>query len=243
MRFQFFEFNDLPWLPTVLRNGVTRYLSAAYRGLPAPRKWAECIALAMDKQSTDTLIDLCSGDGGPLELVQNELLALGKTKLKVIRTDLFPMAGVIWVDARCVPKSLDGVRTMFAGFHHFAPKDARAILIDARDSAQGICIFEATRRAPVPLLMMLLTPLLALVVTLRIRPLTWSQILFTYLIPVLPLLIGFDGFVSCLRTYTVEELREMTADLATPSYEWQALDIQFPGVPFAFPTLLGRVKP
>ena len=239
-RLHLFEFNDLPWLPAFLRDSLTRYLTAAYRTLPAPREWAKLIAKAMDRQGTTSMVDLCSGDGGPLEFVRVELAALGKADIQVTRTDLFPMPGVVAADARRVPKNLDGIRTMFTAFHHFRPQEAQAILRDARDSGKSICIFEATRRAPLPLILMLLTPLLALLLTPRVRPMRWSQIVFTYLIPILPLLIAFDGIVSTLRTYTVQELREITAGLAGPDYEWEALDIQMPGVPFPFPALLGR---
>lgn len=240
MRLRLFEFNDLPWLPEFLRAAMTRYLVAAYLTLPAPKQWAKLIAQALDRQGTDAIVDLCSGHGGPLELVRNELAVLGKTSVQITRTDLFPMPGVIAADARHVPRNLDGVRTMFAAFHHFRPSDAKAILRDARENGKCICIFEPTRRAPLPLILITLTPLFVLFLTLRVRPLRWSQVVFTYLIPILPLLIAFDGIVSTLRTYTVGELREMTADLSGPDYEWEALDIQMPGLPFPFPALLGR---
>ncbi len=54
---------------------------------------------------------------------------------------------------------------------------------------------------------MLFVPLGALLVTPFIRPFRWSRLVFTYVIPVLPLLIVFDGIVSCLRVYSPDELR------------------------------------
>ena len=66
---------------------------------------------------------------------------------------------------------------------------------------------------PVPLLVLLITP--------RIRPFSWARLVLTYLFPIVPLLILWDGLVSCLRTYRVAELRAMTADL-DDSYTWDA---------------------
>lgn len=244
MRLHLFEWNDQPWLPEFLRAGLTRYLSTIYStAFPPPRAWAERILDALNRQQTNTIVDLCSGSGGPLEPVLGELAALGRTGVEVIQTDLYPLPGVIAADARQVPRSLPpAVRTMFAAFHHFRPEDALAILRDARDSGSAICIFEGTSRSPLAVLGMLFTPLGVLFLTPRIRPLKASQLIFTYLIPVIPLLVGFDGFVSALRTYTVEELNAMTAKLASEDYEWQAEDLRMPGMPFAFPLLIGKPK-
>ena len=45
--------------------------------------------------------------------------------------------------------------------------------------------------------------------------------MWTYLIPAIPLVTTFDGIVSCLRTYTPEELREMVEQLErADDYQW-----------------------
>jgi hypothetical protein len=46
-------------------------------------------------------------------------------------------------------------------------------------------------------------------------------LLLTYVIPVAPLVVLFDGIVSCLRTYTKEELLELTSGLGGSDYVWQ----------------------
>jgi hypothetical protein len=65
------------------------------------------------------------------------------------------------------------------------------------------------------------------------------QIVFTYLIPILPLLIFWGGMVSQLRTYTVQELNEFTRDLQSPEYEWEAGLIEIPRMPAGVPYLIG----
>src|SRR6185436_4078426 len=100
------------------------------------------------------------------------------------------------------------VRTMFSAFHHFQPQGARRILADAFQRRRAICVFEATARTPAAIASTLLIPFFVLALTPLVRPLSWTQILFTYIIPILPLLIFWDGLVSQLRTYSVDELRE-----------------------------------
>jgi hypothetical protein len=52
------------------------------------------------------------------------------------------------------------------------------------------------------------------------RPLTWRRLLWTYLLPVVPLVAAWDGFVSCLRTYSVAELEALVASLPPNDLDW-----------------------
>src|SRR4029077_12135205 len=119
-----------------------------------------------------------------------------------------------------VPGELTGFRTIFSAFHHFRPEQACAVLADAVHKRQGVAVFEGTQRSVLALLLMLLVPLMVLLVTPFIRPFRWSRLLWTYLIPLMPLTALFDGLVSCLRTYSVEELRDLAARLETNEYDW-----------------------
>jgi hypothetical protein len=46
-------------------------------------------------------------------------------------------------------------------------------------------------------------------------------LLCTYMLPIIPVVLLFDGVVSCLRTYRTEELREMIETLAGIEYQWE----------------------
>jgi hypothetical protein len=72
-----------------------------------------------------------------------------------------------------------------------------------------------------------------------VRPLSIFQIFFTYLAPILPLLIFWDGLVSQLRTYSVEEFVELTSELQGPEYRWTSGLICAPGLPAGVPYLTG----
>jgi len=104
--------------------------------------------------------------------------------------------------------------------HHFRPRDARAILADAVHHDTGIAVFEITERSLLSLLGMLFLPLFVLLATPFIRPFRWNRLIVTYLIPLVPLAVWFDATVSCLRSYTPNELRAMTQDLGG-GYAWE----------------------
>lgn len=146
------------------------------------------------------------------------------------------------VDATAVPRELTGARTMFLSFHHHPPERAKAILQDAFEKRVGIAVLEFSARKPVMLLSCLQIPLAVFLLTPRIRPLKASQLLFTYVIPVVPLLMMWDGIVSHLRTYSPDELRAMTADLQAPDYVWETGEFRVPRLPGAFPWLTGRPR-
>jgi hypothetical protein len=125
------------------------------------------------------------------------------------------------VDAMDVPAELIGLRTMFSSFHHFSPVDARAILQNAVNAKQGIAVFEITKRTASAAGMMFLWSLTPFLFAPTMRPFRWSRLFYTYLLPLVPLVLLFDGLVSCLRTYRVEELRTLVEDLGTTEYVWE----------------------
>jgi hypothetical protein len=61
-----------------------------------------------------------------------------------------------------------------------------------------------------------------------IRPFHWNRLLWTYLIPLIPLICWWDGLVSQWRAYTVEELLELTQGLH--DYDWTAGRVPIKGL-------------
>ena len=254
VRLHLFEWEDQVWFPASLRTAMTSYLVAAYGITPLPALWAERLAGLMRRNEAGDIVDLGSGSGGPIPLVVKELGKRG-FRVRVTLTDLFPHSNAplfdrdkqdsigYWpepVDAAKVPSNLRGIRTMFASFHHLPPPGAQEVLRDAFEHRQTICIFEASSRAPAAIASMLLVPILVLLLTPKIRAVSWVQIVFTYLVPILPLLIFWDGLVSQLRTYSVRELEELTRGLQSPDYRWEIGLIQVPRMPTGLPYVIGK---
>jgi hypothetical protein len=125
------------------------------------------------------------------------------------------------VDATHVPSDLHGLRTLFTSFHHFPPSEARRILQDAVRKNEGIAIFEAAGRHVTTVLLVWLLTVGYFLAAPFLQPFRWSRIAFTYLLPVVPFVLFFDGLVSCLRVYSPEELRELVAGFAS-GYRWES---------------------
>lgn len=253
-RFQLIEIGDQDWLPNSLRDALTDYLQFVNNLTQPYTPIIPQLGRALEQTNTRQIIDLCSGGAGPWLSLQP---ALPKSDLISVRlTDKFPNLPAFQradsvsqgalefvaesVDATDVPNELIGFRTLFSSFHHFRPAEARAILSDAVRKRQGIGIFEATHRSALAILLMFITPLLVLIFTPFIRPFRWSRFLWTYLVPIVPVIVLFDGIVSCLRTYTPAELRKLTAEISSETqYQWEIGEQRVKGKPLPVTYLLG----
>lgn len=222
-RIQSIELHDQPWFPAPWRDHLTSFLSTTATRFNLYRAIVPLMASLSMRTAQTRQIDLCSGAGGPARWLQRALETEHAIKLTLTVTDKFPnleawrAAGLDGhtepVDVLNVPKRLTGIRTMFASFHHFPPAQAQAILQDAVHAQAPIAIFEGTQRSPLGLLVMMTSWLSFMLLTPTIRPLRPSVLIFTYLIPLLPLIVVWDGLISCMRTYSPDELLAMCADL------------------------------
>jgi hypothetical protein len=233
-RLQLFEFLDQAWCPQAVRHGATDYLEAITSRTDIYRPIRGDIFGAIKQCGAARVVDLCAGGGGPwLSPAWRSALA-EHAPLSVLLTDKFPSATlssrlgtdpdvrcvVFPVDAAHVPEGLSGFRTIFSSFHHFPDAVAREVLRDAVHHGEGFATAEVTSRTPRAFTIMLLMPILAWILTPGMRPFRWSRLLLTYLLPLVPLVVLWDGIVSCFRTRTPHELLALTRSF--PQYEWIA---------------------
>jgi hypothetical protein len=229
-----FELHDLRLFPRLLRDLMTDALQAMWNAQNTYAPIAHRLRRALRDAGTNRIVDLCSGGGGPWLKLSTALAGEGERPAEVCLTDIYPnhraferlrqKSGVEFcsepVNAMRIPPELSGFRTLFTSFHHFDPVQARAILKDAFEAREGIGIFDTATRAPRTLLAVFLVPLITLLLAPGIRPFRWSRLLYTYLVPVLPFTLWMDGVLSCLRSYSQEDFRELVSGLSAEDYCW-----------------------
>jgi len=234
-RLHLIEIEDQDWCPRTVRDAVTDYLRFALAATKPYTAIIPILAATLQRTGTRQILDVCSGAAGPWLWLHPVLAEMG-VSVSVCLTDKYPNMQAFGQSSRLthpaisyypqpvevtrVPGELHGFWTMFTAFHHFRPEQACEVLADAVRTRQGIGVFEATQRSVLSLVLMLLSPLVVLVVTPLFDPFRWSRLLWTYLIPLVPVITLFDGLVSCLRTYSVRELHDLTARLGTCDYHW-----------------------
>ena len=97
---------------------------------------------------------------------------------------------------------------------------------------------EVTSRTFRAFATILLMPVFAWILTPRMRPFRWSRLVLTYLMPLIPLVVLWDGLVSCCRTRTPQELLALTKDF--PQYDWMTGYARGTWLPPVY--LIGRPK-
>lgn len=239
-RIHLFEFEDQNWFPSWLRTCMMRLITVMHKILKSKRKIAALAADVLKETPSSTIVDLCSGSGGPmpdvLQILQKEY---GFTDIDLILSDLYPDLKVARnfnrhsnkilyrehpIDATTFNDDINGLRTMIGSFHHMRPDDAKKILASAQKNQQPILIFEISDNSTPIWLWWIALPVnfvMTFFITVLVRPITWQQIFFTYIIPIIPLCFAWDGAVSNARTYTLSDLDELLGNLRSKNYRWE----------------------
>lgn len=252
-----FEFIDLSWYPASLRDlqtdAIGRMSGPAFDGA------APIIRDTLARTRESRVVDLCSGGGGPWARLRT-LLDEGEGTVPITLTDHYPNLprfvrlreesnGQVdfvphAVDANAVPVELGGMRTMFNAFHHLRPDEAVSVLRDARDAGVPVAIFDVkSARADASslvqaLVFFALAPILFYLTYFFLTPtlgrLTLPRLLFTYVIPVVPIVTCWDFLVTALRAYTKAELQTMVAGLGREDYVWHVGEIGTKQLPVTY---------
>jgi hypothetical protein len=232
-----FEFEDLSWFPKNLRNYVTDFLQFGANAFDIYKNVMPIIEKGVERFGNNTIIDIASGGGGGIIKIA-EHLKNNIPHIKIILSDYYPNIAAFKrikakqpdvfeyieysVNAMNVPPALQGFRTQFLSFHHFRPKEAKAIIQNAVDNEQAIGIFEVQQRNIKNFIQRLFSPIAVLLMTPFIKPFKFDRIFFTYLIPIIPLFILWDGIISVLRTYTESELKQMILEVKNHTFfDWE----------------------
>lgn len=254
-RIHLFEWEDLRWFPSWLRDCMTDFLEHISRVFKMYQPIPEILEKELKAHDTNTILDLGSGGGGPWRSIIPEWQQ-AKINAEITLSDYYPNKSAFEkikaefpeyiqfesasVDARNVSVKSKSVRTQFLSLHHFRPNDATAIFKNAVESGNPIVIVEGQKRSIPSMIGMIFSPINALLMTPFIRPFRLDRIVFTYLIPILPLLIMWDGCVSVLRTYSESELQKLASKADTENkYVWEYANVGKGGLVYTF---IGRPK-
>ncbi len=219
-----FEFGDMPWCPSIIRRSITELLVIISRKTGLFINTAPLLLEYLgDKRN---ILVLGAGSGGGILDVMGQV----PETIKVTLTDLNPDLNFSTNDTRIVYETrpvdaagdlsdYPGLRVIYDGFHHLSPHDAQRLLASTVDSGENIVIFEACDRSKGAWSACLKAPLLVMAFLPKTKNPGAAQLFLTYIVPIIPLVMLWDGFVSCLRVYSRRELQIMTQDLN--DYEWK----------------------
>lgn len=244
-RIQLFEFEDFDWFPAVIRSGMTNLIVVLHKLFGTHEVIAGLLENVRTKYNFSQIVDMGSGSGGPMPEVVRTLNAENPERpVKLILSDLHPNPSVVEqfnklgeeaiqyhpnsLDATRMDKAPAGLKTMINSFHHMPPERAKQILRSAQKNREALLIYEIGENNIPTLLWWLLLPIslciliiMVLFMTPFVKPLRFSQLFFTYLVPIIPLCYAWDGQASIVRMYTFKDVEALLEGLRTDDYSWE----------------------
>lgn len=242
-RVQLFEFEDFSWFPTTFRSTMTKIIVVFHKIFNTKEVIGKLIKEVREKHEFDRIVDMGAGSGGAMPMVIEHYNSENQNKVDLLLTDLHPNSNFVTkfnaenrtnmtyhsesLDATNLANAPEGLKTMMNSFHHMTPEMSRKILKSAQENKQPILIYEMGENViPLPIWWLLLPislPLVALTAILFlpfIKPLNFKDILFTWLIPIIPILYAWDGQASAPRTYTFSDIEELKPE-QDDEYFWE----------------------
>lgn len=216
-----------------------------HRLLGTKEVFGNLLLKTMGEIEFNQIVDMGSGSGGTMPTVVEYLNEQHSgTPVKLMLTDLHPNQHFVKsfneaehvnmtynprpLDASNLSNAPEGLKTMVNSFHHMPPPVARKILSTAQDNQQPILIYEmAENKIPTVVwvlllpLSLLITALMAIVMVPFVKPLNWKDILFSWLIPVIPIFYAWDGQASMPRMYTFDDIKNELLPAAREDYTWE----------------------
>ncbi len=241
-----FEFCDQSWLKGFWRETYMEGLNLLCRlgrldrmvG-PSVLKWAAA-------SGPGPILDLASGNGEVVASIIEEARRQKVCPLKFVLSDLYPdldgfrnlqqryPQSVTFLSGSTDATALASILSesgsipqprsihICAGFHHFRPQQAAQVMQWSARNMNGIFIseyFERSWRA-------LMTPFISLLPLMLLPFLSGrfslKKVGVTTLIPIVPLMIVWDGLVSILRVYRPEELEAMVPEESKKDWRWES---------------------
>ena len=129
----------------------------------------------------------------------------------------------LFVNAENFNASEEGLYLSVNSFHQFSVEEAKDMLKQISHNRQPVVIVEGNNDSLWQVIgMTVIVPLTVLVTAPFVKPFRFERIIFTYLLPVLPFVTFFDGFMALFKIYAPKDLDELTASIETKDYYWRS---------------------
>src|SRR5206468_3958278 len=104
---------------------------------------------------------------------------------------------------------------------HFEEEQAKRLLQNATERQEGVGVFEVPQRNLLTVCSTVFMGIGSLIFAPFSAKTSAGFLFWTYVIPILPLVLWLDGLLSCLRAYTAAEMLEI-AEASSADYRWEA---------------------
>lgn len=200
------QITNASWFPDFLTRCVHEFMTWFVNKVNAAKPFTPVIEEGMQHADKIVVIDKRCGAG--FETVDRLL------DDKIVR---------VFVDAENFKASEEGLYLSVNSFHQFSVDEARNILKQISHNRHPLVIVEGNNDSLWQVFgMTVIVPLTVLLTAPFVKPFRFERLIFTYLIPVLPFVTFFDGFMALFKLYAPKDLDELTTSINTEGYYWRS---------------------
>ena len=207
-RKQITQIINTSWCPKFIKKLVAEFLSWFVVKVNATKPFIPLIESMVNDAHSNQIINIDFNIGAGIESVKpylKEDIQIKSIPISDFNTDT------------------KGVYLFLNSFHQLNVKQAKEILSQIAKSKNPIIIVEGNNDSLWQVVgMTVFVPLTTLLTAPFVKPFRLTRLLFTYIIPVLPLIITIDGCIALLKLYNPKDLLELTSSINAPKYEWKA---------------------
>lgn len=224
------ELEDYNWFPSCLRKLQLEYVG----WISVQLKLYRPILKLLNKFPSNQWVDLASGSGWPAFYIQKN----ASLQIHYILTDLYPESVSNKVKAHLEIKheSVNLLKfepqvgkqySLFNAFHHFTSEQQKEIIKKMKEARASCIIAEVLEPSwlcfiQVTLASLIIQPLTAW----AIQPFSIVRMITTYLVPIQLITVAWDGWISVMKSKTIQQYNELVTDLADHQYSIEVKRIQ-----------------
>ena len=202
------QISNQPWFPGHIRTLMHEFMSWFVGKVQAAKPFMPVIEEGLLHADDQQLINLKMAMGAGIETVIPHLPA----NIQVKHTP-----------AQSPDTSKKGLYLSINSFHQLPPDQARELLTKVSQSRNPLAVVEGNNDSLWQVFgMVVIVPLSVLLTAPFVKPFRWSRLLFTYLIPILPVITFLDGFLALFKLYAPADLDELVSDIQVPDYQWRS---------------------
>jgi hypothetical protein len=200
------QITDAAWFPPFLTRCVHEFMSWFVLKVNASKPFLPVIQEGL--QYADAIVVLDKNAGAGFETVRDFLPA----DIPVYHEDM----------EHCRADQ-SGLYLSVNAFHKLNADQAKNLLNTIATKGHPVVIVEGNNDSLWQVFgMTVIVPLTVLLTAPFVKPFRLERLLFTYLIPVLPIVTLIDGFLALFKLYAPADLDELTTSIAQPGYQWRS---------------------
>jgi len=202
------QFMNQDWYPTLLKNLMYEFLTWFVHFVKAAKPFVSVVNEGLEYSKVNKIINIELNIGAGFEtlkpFINQDIVVLDRT---LERFDT----------------NYDGLYTFINCFHQFNSENATNILTEISQKNHPVAVLEGNNNSLLQIFgMTIIVPLTILLTAPFVKPFRFSRLIFTYLVPVLPIVTFIDGSLALMKLYSPEDLDELVSKIKVSKYQWKS---------------------